>query len=238
MKFNQGQQRKIAGFRGLSGIDSPRGLSLLVILCLFLNSCTFGLLEGYRKTDQVSPAPVSWFRTDADHLLLNTAIDVMKNHFSGLMVIKSLPDGGFRVVFITEVGMKIFDLELIPGEKVKVHYFMDALNKKILVRTLSGDLEFMLVLPPENEKPIVYDGPSAHKIVRFKHKRIRDYYEISPVTGKPFKAWKLSGTSKKAVVDYHSSDGVQIDSVNIVHYHVNLRIGMQLINENSPDAVK
>ena len=108
------------------------GLPLLLIIFFCLNGCSFGLLEGYQKTEQVSIAPVSWFKTDSDHLLMNTTIDVMKNHFSGLMVIKSLTDGGYRVVFITEVGLKIFDMEFVPGETVKVHYFMDALNKKIL----------------------------------------------------------------------------------------------------------
>jgi hypothetical protein len=223
MKLDRsGNQRRMVSYMGLP--------LLMFIFCF--PRCSFGLLEGYQKTEQVSIAPVSWFKTDSDHLLMNTTIDVMKNHFSGLMVIKSLTNAGYRVVFITEVGLKIFDMEFVSGKPVQVYYFMDALNKKILIRTLSADLRLMLIQPQEDEKPVIYDNPSGQKMARYKHKRKKDYYEISGMTGKPVQAYQVSGTSKKARIDYYSRDGVQIDSVNIIHYHVNLRIGMHLINEN------
>jgi hypothetical protein len=212
------------------GTGKHVGVPLLVILCLFLNSCTFGLLEGYRETKPVSITPVSWFKTDSDHLLMNTTIDVMKRHFSGLMVIKPLPGNAYRVVFLTEVGLKIFDMELAPGEKVNVHYFMDALDKKILIRTLSADLRLLLVQPADNRKIVEYDSSLSKKMIRYKHKRKRDYYGISASTGKPFQAWQVTGISKKARIDYFSRDGMEIDSVNIVHYHLDLRIGMHLIH--------
>ncbi len=130
--YRYGNQRGAGRHMGLPCRHKHAGLPLLLIILFCLNGCSFGLLEGYQKTEQVSMAPVSWFKTDSDHLLMNTTIDVMKNHFSGLMVIKTLTNGGYRVVFITEVGLKIFDMEFVPGETVKVYYLMDALNKKIL----------------------------------------------------------------------------------------------------------
>jgi hypothetical protein len=162
----------------------------------------------------------------------------MKNHFSGIMVIKSLANEGYRVVFLTEVGLKIFDMEFVPGETVRIHYFMDALNKKILIRTLSADLGLLLVQPQKDEEPVVYSSPGTNRMVIYKHKRKRDFYEISASTGRPVQAYQVSGTSRKARIDYYSRDGMQIDSVTIIHYHVNLRIGMHLIHENSQDAVK
>jgi hypothetical protein len=228
MKLNRhGKQAGSAGY-----------LWPLLLISICFSGCSFGLLKGYSKTDRVSIVPVSWFKTDSDHVLMNTTIDVMKNHFSGLMVIKSLTTGGYRVVFITEVGLKIFDMEFVPGEPVKVYYFMDALNKKILVKTLSADLKLLLIQSQMDKKPVIYEGSGGQKMARYTHKRKRDYYVISAVTGKPVQAYQVSGTSKKAGIDYYSRDGIQIDSVNIIHYHVDLRIGMHLIHENSEDAVK
>ncbi len=57
-------------------------------------------------------------------------------------------------------------MEFVPGKPVKVHYFMDALNKKILVKTLSADLRLLLIQPQEDEKPVVYDSPSGQKMVK------------------------------------------------------------------------
>jgi len=239
MKLDQlGNQRRMGRHMGLPCSGKYMGIPALLIILFCINGCSFGLMEGYQKTEQFSIEPVSWFKTDSDHLLMNTTIDVMKNHFSGLMVIKSLTNGGYRVVFITEVGLKIFDMEFVPGERVKVYYLMDALNKKIIIKTLSADLRLLLIQPQEDEKPVLYDSPSGQKMARYKHKRKKDYYEISALTGKPVQAYQVSVTSKKARIDYYSRDGVRIDSVNIVHYHVNLQIGMHLIKENSQDAVK
>ena len=239
MKLVQhGNQRRIGRYMELPHRRKYMDLSLLLIILFCLNGCSFGLLEGYQKTEQVSILPVSWFKTDSDHLLMNTTIDVMKNHFSGLMVIKSLTKGGYRVVFISEVGLKIFDMEFVSGKPVQVYYFMDALNKRTLIKTLSADLRLMLIQPQEHEIPVLYSSPTGQKMARYRYKRKRDYYEISAVTGKPVRAYQVSGTSKKARIEYYSNEGVQIDSVNIVHYPINLRIGMHLINENTPDAVK
>lgn len=227
---------KLYRHRNLWRVD--KGLPLLIVFMVFLNSCSFGLLKGYEKAGQGSVLPVSWFNTGSEHMLMNTTIDVKKNHFSGIMVIKTLADTGYRVVFLTEVGLKIFDLEFISGKPVKVYYFMEALNKKILIRTLSSDLGLMLIQAVANEKPVVYETSSAGKIVKYKQKGERSYYEVSPATHKPFHAYRVSGISKKARIDYYSKGGMQIDSVNILHYHVNLRIGMHFINENQQDAVK
>jgi hypothetical protein len=236
--YRHGNLRGMGRHLGLPCTRKHTGFPLLLIILFCSSGCSFGLLEGYQKAQQVSMAPVSWFKTDSDHLLMNTTIDLMKYHFSGVMVIKTLTNGGYRVVFITEVGLKIFDMEFVPGKPVQVYYFMDALNKKILIKTLSADLKLLLIQPQEDEKPVLYNSPSGQKMARYKHKRKRDYYEISALTGKPVQAYQVTVTSKKARIDYHSRDGMQIDSVIINHYHVNLRIGMHLINENSQDAAK
>jgi hypothetical protein len=213
------------------------GLPLLILL--FCSSgCSFGLLEGYRKSEQADVIPVSWFKTNAEHLLMNTTIDMMKNHFSGIMVIKSIADSGYRVVFLTEVGLKIFDMEFVSGKPAKVYYFMDVLNRKILVKTLSADIKLILMQTEEDRNTVVYENSPGLKMVKYKYNGTTDYYEISTLTGKPVHAYQVSGTSKKARVDYYSRNGMQIDSVSLVHYHIKLRIGMHLINENNQDAVK
>jgi myo-inositol-hexaphosphate 3-phosphohydrolase len=129
-------------------------------------------------------------------------------------------------------------MEFLPGKPVQVYYFMDALDKKILVKTLSADLKLLLIQPQEDGKSLFYDGPSGNNMAVYRHKGKRDYYVVSAVTGKPVHAYLVSTTSKKARVDYYSRDGMQIDSVTIVHYNVNLRIGMRFINENPNDAAK
>lgn len=221
----------------LSGYRKYKDISLLILL-FCCSGCSFGLLEGYRKSEQVTVTPVSWFKTDSDHVLMTTTIDMKKNHFSGIMVIKSLTDSGYRVVFMTEVGLKIFDLEFISGRPAHVYYFLDALDKKILVNTLTADLKLLLTFPEEGKKPDAYESSSELYMLKYKDKGKKDYYGISPHTGRPVYAYKVSMLSKKARINYYSGNGMQIDSIKLIHYHVDLQIGMHYINEISPDAAE
>jgi hypothetical protein len=205
-----------------------------------LGSCSFSLFNGYRHGNESgSITPVSWFRCDSDHLLMSTKIDLMKNHFSGLMVVKPLPDNGYRVVFITEVGLKIIDLEFIPGKPVKVHYAMDALNKKKVIGTLSRDIGLILMAGVTHEKPVVmHDRSSGEMVLKFKEKGRRYYYRINDRNGRAVNALLTSRILKKAKADFYSGNGIRIDSLKITHYNVNLHIQMFLINENANHAIE
>jgi hypothetical protein len=171
----------------------------LLLLGLILTACTHRMLEGNNTVPATGQKPVSWFRTDSDHLLMRTQIDMMKKHFSGLMVIKALPDEGYRLIFLTEVGLKIFDMEFSSGKLVQVHYMLDAMNKKVIVKTLSGDLGMMLM-------------------------------PVDPV--------QMSRSTRKVRVDYYSGNGIRLDSVNISHYHVKLKIRLSQITENADHAAE
>ncbi|HEX2394672.1 MAG TPA: hypothetical protein VHI78_04960, partial [Bacteroidales bacterium] len=58
-----------------------------VLLLILLTSCTS--LPGRKALpSDTHPVPVSWFDADTTHCLFNTAIDLMKKHFSGITIVK------------------------------------------------------------------------------------------------------------------------------------------------------
>ncbi|MCX6204777.1 MAG: hypothetical protein NTZ19_00810 [Bacteroidetes bacterium] len=78
-------------------------------------------------------------------LLFNTNVDVVGNHFSGLLLIKKMPDSSTRIVFSNEVGFKFFDFEFKNDFSFKVYSIVEQMNKKAVITTLQKDFELVLM---------------------------------------------------------------------------------------------
>src|SRR4030042_6019263 len=127
----------------------PYHLKNLVLssLCfLLLSGCSFSLINNFQRISEaaVNNNVIPWFQGDTNRFLFYTNIDIYKNHFGGLMVIKPFTENSHRVLFITEVGIKIFDMELFRNGDFILHYCMDALNRKSVIRTLKNDIGLLI----------------------------------------------------------------------------------------------
>jgi len=213
-----------------------RNLILGSVLLFLTGGCSVALVDGYRQVpgntgSQVSP--VSWFSADTGHFLMAARIDVMKNYFTGLMVIKPLEGNSYRVVFITEVGLKIMDLEFNPGSAVKVLYMMDAMNRKSFLKILDRDFRLVLMTETGQDSPVVLlDQTSGDRILRYKQKGLRDYYYFQAGGNRPSWVRQMGSLGKKARAEFYGSEKTGIDSVKISHYHMKFRIGMFRVTGN------
>jgi hypothetical protein len=211
----------------LKGFLSGSGL----ILLLLASGCSVTLFSGLKPRSVGPEQPVSWFASDTGHFLFNTRIGLMKNHYSGLTIIKPDSTGSYRMAMITEVGLKLIDMELVPGNnKPHVYYVMDALNRKMLIRTLSSDLNLMLINHgAEVRSTMKTDRKKDTRVVRFNGAcRKYDYY-LYPELVKPQTAYSISGIRRKVKVDFYSHNGSEIDSVKMAHSGLKLTIDLYRI---------
>jgi hypothetical protein len=95
---------------------------------------------------------------DASHLYKAT-VDIKKHHLTGLLVIKRMDtitpalspspkvkenfSGTYRIVFMNEVGMTFFDLEMQP-DGFKVVSCFSSMNKKALINILETDFRMLI----------------------------------------------------------------------------------------------
>jgi hypothetical protein len=208
---------------------------LMPILTLFLlaSSCSLSLFPGYHKQQNASVTGLdSWFRTDTGHFLFNTTIDIFKKHFSGIMVVKPV-EGSYRVVFITEVGLKIFDMEFRSDSLMKVHYIMEAMNKKALVNTLSNDIGLVLMndLPSAGKPEILRHRHAPDIIYRYRHDGMKNYYYLNSADPRPYFVKQTGCVTNKVRADIFGNKDTGIDSVKIRHYNLRLSINLYRINE-------
>jgi hypothetical protein len=209
-------------------------LHVFMPLLLLASGCSLSLFPGYhRQPDCALSGPVSWFRADSGHFLFNTEIDVFKKHFGGIMVVKPFENGSYRVVFITEVGLKIFDMEFLPDSLVKVNYIMEAMNKKALVNTLSNDIGLVLMngLPSAGTPIILGRRKSDDAIFKYHLKKSKVLYFLHNTGNKPYFVKQTGCITNKVKADLDGNNNTGIDSVKIKHYNLRLSINLYRINE-------
>lgn len=128
---------------------------LLLSSCLFfiLASCRYHHYQSYQKTDtrvlmENALLPVIPNHDQAQKY--KTSIDVLNKHFSGLVILKQTDSIVKHLVFITELGMKMFDIE-IKDTSMNMVYVFEPLNKPGLIRLLKHDFRAILLLHDKNQ---------------------------------------------------------------------------------------
>lgn len=196
--------------------------------------CTPYIFKGFRNSDAADfrePDAIPWFSGN-DHFVYNSGIDAFREHYSGLMIIKPLPERDYRVVFINELGMKIFDMEFCSSGEFRLHHCIEFLNKKIIINTLKNDIS--LALNNQNLKVIrVFKDEETGKS-GFK---VRDgigikYLLVDDSSSRIEKIIREGGIGKEATVNFFSANATEPDSVKISHRHIKLNIHLSRINEN------
>lgn len=122
------------------------------------------LREGMPPPARIT-APV--FPLDSG-VLFKAAIDIRKHHLSGLLLVKRVMPAGSaspstRAVFMNEVGMTFFDLELGTDSTRIVHCF-GPLNRKGFISILDASLR-ALTWQGLPENPLFYDQPKENRYV-------------------------------------------------------------------------
>lgn len=85
----------------------------------------------------------NYFSDSSKDYIYKAKIDVYGNYIGGIVAIKRLAKNHHRIVFTTEFGAKMLDIEIKEGELIK-NKVVDKLNRKIILNTLKKDFEILL----------------------------------------------------------------------------------------------
>ena len=72
-------------------------------------------------------------------------IDVLTKHFTGIVVLKQTDEKTAHIVFVTELGMRMFDFSVV-SDSVKADFVFEALNKPKFVTMLTQSFREMLLI--------------------------------------------------------------------------------------------
>ena len=146
-------------------------ICLTIISVLFaVSSCS---VKGYKPITETEKSKIfepHIFTDDFEKALYKTSIEIYGNSLTGLTLIKRT-DSAIRVVSMSEMGMKYFDLEfpLNRIELTKVHYIMKPLDKKMFINLLDRDFRLLLFYPEVKCTDIlINEQNNGQMLVRYK----------------------------------------------------------------------
>ncbi len=211
--------------------------SALISLLLLLCGCSVTLPGHYQRLSVAGdPAAglIPWFRGEGHPVLYKAAIDAMKNHFSGLMVIKPVTEDSHRVVFVTETGIKIFDMEFFRNGDFILHYCIEVLNRKPVIHTLRNDVGLMIRNVPDRDKKIKVftDRESSQSVMLQRSGPGAAYYFTGAGKHRVNEIIQRSAAGKKVNLRFYSQNDDRLDSVKISHYNIKLEIHLSTLHEN------
>jgi hypothetical protein len=115
------------------------------------------------------------------------SIDVLKNHLTGIIIVKQTDSVSTHIIFVTEIGMKMFDFEWRNNE-MNAAYVFEPLNKPTLIKALLSNFKQMFLLD-------VFDKNAGH----CSNKKIKSYYELEGYKHRYIIADSLKGISSQNI---------------------------------------
>lgn len=203
-------------------------LNSILLLCCLLASCS----SAYRSLQRMEgdAACIQQFRPKITQTVLySTQVDVLKHHFSGLLLFKPMEDSSMRVVFASEMGLKFFDFEFAKDGTFTKHYILPKMDKKAVIKTLQKDFEMILMRQDPATAEVLTDGENRYTAFPLKKGKI--YY----ITSKDCSTFVRveNGSRRKPVVEAFLSrytNGVP-DSILVQHKNIKFNISSQRVEK-------
>ena len=202
------------------------------IVILLLSSCSISFHTNLSKIEKRKLEPTDFnsaFDEGFDKVLYKANIKLQNKHFSGLFFIKSIDKDTKRVVFVTEVGIKIFEFEFYKDE-FRVNHCLEMFNKKIILRTLEKDLHLLLQNNLVSDYVKIFEDKKNNlRVFKLKNNRQRNYYFVNKENGNLDKIENMSCIFRKVIVEFNDYKKDFPYRIDIKHTGIRLNIQLKLI---------
>jgi len=169
------------------------------------------------------------FQPKFTRALYNTQVNILRTHLSGLLLIKLMPDSSTRLVFSTETGFKFFDFEFVNAGAFKVHYILDKMNRKAVIKTLSSDFKLMLMKQFTNKQAETF---KAGDLLYHRYTDSLDiaYYITDSACSKLIRIEKADDKKPSMQMIMHNYINGIPDTIGITHSHLKFNIGLKRLD--------
>ncbi len=117
----------------------------IVFLSFVLSILSPKLVEAHQQ--KIPAESISIFSDLKGKYLYRAKINYKEKILSGMLIIKKSDSNSYRVAMVTELGMKIFEMEFFDNKEKPfvLHSCIKYLDKKIIINTLRRDFESLFL---------------------------------------------------------------------------------------------
>ncbi|HET6225611.1 MAG TPA: hypothetical protein VFF27_04975 [Bacteroidia bacterium] len=208
-----------------------KNLLLSSFLAFFLSACSFGHYKRLSPATADSTSLHSIFGDHFNSFLFKTNIHIYGRDFSGLLVTKQLKPSDYRVIFTTELGMKLFDFEFTDSA-FTVQYCVPQFNRPALLKTIQQDIEIILMTRLKNQPLQAFtDKQNEHLVVRQAVGKFSNYYFTDKKNKQLVKIEHAKGQLKKTTFDLSNYSEDIPGLIQIQHHDLKLKIELALLKK-------
>lgn len=128
-----------------------------------INSCSYKHYKGFEKVSDTEISLPQVFDPEFKKANYLTHLEVFGNQLSGITIIKkAVQTNTFHVVFMSQIGLKYFDLEIAMDQEAddfRMNYIMESLNRNFIINALKSDFELLFVKFKNDAQLQMYQHP-------------------------------------------------------------------------------
>jgi len=208
-----------------------RNLLLSSFILLILTGCKFGHYGRLKETIDTKASFKPVFGDNFNSFLFKTNIRVYGKDFSGLLVTKQLQPKEYRVIFTTELGMKIFDFEF-KDSSFTLHYCVPQFNKPKLLKVIQQDIETLLMNDLEGKPLANYtDSKDIYNVSRIQFGNYYNYYFSEKMTQNLVQIDHSKKRRIKTIFTLNDYKESFPTNIIIQHYNIKLKIELNLLKK-------
>ncbi len=193
------------------------------ILIIVLTSCST-VTEKYvlKNKNTVFEVQNNYFSNTQEDYIYKAQISIYGNHLGGILIIKPLAKKHHRIVFTTEFGGKIFDIELKNGQLFK-NKVIKKLDKVFIINTLKKDFQILLQEKVQVLKTYLSGENTIYQTEKGKQFNLYFYDKNNQL----FEIQNTTKYKKKVMILFSNFEEEKPKSVSIIHRNIKLTIDLK-----------
>lgn len=209
-----------------------KNLLLSSLIAISLSACTFGHYGRLSEVKNTIAKPLkSLFGDNFNSFLFKTNITVYGKDFSGLLVTKQMSPQDYRVIFTTELGMKLFDFEF-KDTAFTLHYCVPQFNKPKLLKVIQHDIETLLMSSVANKRVVEYtDKKGLYSVQKVELEKLQNYYFTENASQHLVKIEQAKKRIKKTTFTLSNYQTDFPGNILIKHHDIKLKIELNLLKK-------
>ena len=176
-------------------------LSSLLIL---LTSCAVPLKYKLVEQRKITPTDAQSLVSSEISLLYKTQIFLFNKYYTGMLLHKQTDSATSHLVFVTELGMKMFDIE-VKKDSLKMVYCFAPMNTPKITTLLENDMGLILLYQLLNKTGKVYVNKKEGKNLYFTRENNKKYFYYTQANSNRIAKSLVKGklfTKQKTVYKY------------------------------------
>ena len=201
-----------------------------MLVCLLISACAsnrFSKLKEEKAVTINSDLLLPLFKNSTPSPLYKAEISLYGKKFGGLLLVKNMPDSSYRIVFTTETGIKLMDIEL-KKSGYQLLYCIEKLNRPAVVSTIASDIQLLLTEYKQTQSALLADQ-NGNRLLQLNQADTIIQYLLEPQSNLPKKIEQGFGKKKKVVLDLQNYVHEIPSGIRIQHKNIRLKIILTLV---------